>query len=119
MYRILIADDSNYMRESLRAILQESGHEVVAEAKSGLNAVELFKALAPDIVMLDTTMPDGSGLGTLEKIMALNPNALVIMLAVVGKPDIVLNAVNGGAKSYLTKPFDKTSVLQALKQATV
>lgn len=118
MYRILIADDSNYMRESLRDILREAGHEVIGEAINGSNAIEIYRALLPDIVMMDVKMPDINGIEALKKIIEINRDAVVIMLTVVGKPEEVLEALNDGAKSYVTKPFDISSVLNAIKQAT-
>lgn len=118
MYRILIADDSIYMRESLRDILREAGHEVIGEAANGNNAVEIYRALTPDLVMLDIAMPDGDGIEALQRIMEINKDAVVVMLAVVGKPDLVLQALNCGARSYTTKPFDKKSVINAIMQAT-
>ena len=118
MYRILIADDSTYMRDTLREILRTAGHEIVGEAVNGINAVDIYRALAPDIVMMDIAMPDGDGIEALQEIMVLNKDAVVIMLTVVGKPDIILKSLNNGAKSYLTKPFDKQSVIHALQQAT-
>lgn len=117
MYRILIADDSNYVRETLREILRAAGHEVVAEAINGVNAVEIYKALQPDIVMLDMTIPGEYSIETLKKIIEIKDSAIVIMLTVVGKPEIVLEALNEGAKGYVTKPFDETSVLNALEMA--
>lgn len=117
MYRILVADDSNYMRETLRDVLHDAGHEVIAEAINGSNAVEIYRVLMPDIVMLDMTMPGESSLGTLEKIININKNAVVIMLTAVGKPEKVLEALNMGARGYVTKPFDETSVLNAINQA--
>ncbi len=118
MYRILIADDSNYMRETLREMLREAGHEVIGEAINGSNAVAIYKALLPDLVMMDMTMPGGDGIDALSEIIEINQNAIVIMLAVVGKPEKVLEALNIGAKSYVTKPFDAASVLNAIKKAT-
>lgn len=118
MYRILIADDSNYMRQTLRDILREAGHEVIGEAINGSNAVEIYKALLPDIVLMDVTMPDTNGIDALKKIIEINKDAVVIILTVVGKPEKVLEALNSGAKSYVTKPFDVSSVLNAIKQAT-
>lgn len=118
MHRILIADDSIYMRETLREILHEAGYEIVGEAVNGLNAVEIYRALVPDIVMLDITTPQGDGIDALKNIIEINPDAIVIMMTVVGKPDKVLEALDNGAKSYLTKPFDKVSVINAIRQAT-
>lgn len=117
MYRILIADDSIYMRESLHDILREAGHEVIGEAANGNNAIEIYRALTPDIVMLDTAMPDGDGIEALKKIMEINKDAVVVMLTVVGKPDVVLDALNCGARGYLTKPFDKKTAINAIGKA--
>jgi two-component system chemotaxis response regulator CheY len=119
MYRILIADDSTYMRETLRDILQGAGHEIVAEAINGPNAVEIYKVLLPDIVMLDMTMPGENGLEALKQIIGINKAAVVIMLTAVGKPEKVLEALNAGARGYATKPFDGNSILNAIEQATV
>jgi two-component system chemotaxis response regulator CheY len=105
------------MRESLRDILREAGHEVIGEAASGNNAVDIYRALTPDIVMLDTTMPDGNGMDALKDIMEINSAAVVVMLTVVGKPDMVLKALEYGARGFLTKPFDRTSAINAITQA--
>jgi two-component system, chemotaxis family, chemotaxis protein CheY len=118
MYRILIADDSNYMRETLHDILREAGHEVIAEAVNGVNAVEIYRVLLPDIVIMDMTMPDENEFEALKKIIEINKDAIVIMLTVVGKPDQVLEALNNGAKGYVTKPFVAASVLNAIHKAT-
>jgi two-component system, chemotaxis family, chemotaxis protein CheY len=117
MYRILIADDSIYIRETLCNILAKAGHEIVGEAVSGFNAVEIYKALLPDIVMLDMTMPEENGIETLKRIISINKDAIVIMLTVVGKPEKILEALNHGARSYVTKPFDEASVINALHKA--
>ena len=117
MYRIIIADDSSYMRETLRDILQDAGHDIIAEAVSGSNAVEIYKALLPDIVMLDMTIPGENVLETLQEILGTNENAVVIMLTAVGKPEKVLEALNAGARGYVTKPFDELSVMKAMRKA--
>jgi CheY-like chemotaxis protein len=118
MYRVLVADDSAYMRGFLSEILREEGYDVIGQAAGGYNAVEIFKALKPDIVMLDAAMPGVDGIEALKNIMAIDRAAIVIILTVVGKPQIVLEAMAGGARSYLTKPFDTANVLQAIRQAT-
>lgn len=118
MYRILIVDDSNYMRETLRDILREAGHDVIGEAINGSNAVEIYKALVPDIVILDMTMPGETGIEALKQIIEINKDAVVIVLTVVGKPETVLDALNHGARGYVTKPFDVSSVLNAIYKAT-
>lgn len=118
MHRVLVADDSAYMRKYLCDILRQEGYDVIGEASDGYKAVEIFQAVKPDIVMLDAAMPGVDGISALKSIMEIDSSAVVIMLTVVGKPHIVLEALENGAKSFLTKPFDNTNVLQAIRQAT-
>lgn len=118
MSRILIADDSLFMRSALKGILAEGGHEVVGEAGTGVQAVELFQELSPDVVTMDITMPQLNGIEALKKIMELKKDAVVIMLTSVGKPEHVAEALRNGAKNYITKPFDKEKVLKAVRAVT-
>ena len=111
MSRILIADDSMFMRSTLKEILVEGGHEVVGEAGNGAQVVELFQKLNPDLVTMDITMPQMSGLEALKKIIELKPDAAVIMLTSISKPENAMEALKNGAKNYITKPFDKAKVL--------
>lgn len=116
MYRILIADDSLYMRLNLKTILLEAGHEVVGEADNGSDAVTQYRSLSPDVVTMDITMPQLNGLEALKQIMEFDRNAKVIMLTAIGKPDMVLECLNNGAMHFITKPFEKRNVLSALNQ---
>lgn len=118
MSRILIADDSIFMRSCLKSILVEGGHEVVGEAGTGAEAVALYGKLLPDIVAMDITMPEMSGIEALKKITELNKAAVVIMFTSNNKPDTALEALNSGAKNYLTKPYDKDKILKAIKDVT-
>ncbi len=114
MSRILIADDSIFMRSALKEILVNAGHEVVGEAATGSEAIELYGKLSPDIVTMDITMPQLGGIEALKQIRALNKNAVVIMVTSISKPESAGEALNSGAKSYITKPFDKDKVLKAI-----
>lgn len=116
MSRILVADDSIFMRQSLRKILLEAGHEIVGEAGNGLEAYEMYKEFTPDIVTMDITMPQLNGIESLKKIVAYSKDANVIMVTAIGKPERVLEALNSGAKNYITKPFDKEKVLESIEE---
>lgn len=118
MSRILIADDSLFMRSCLKSILIDAGHEVIGEAGTGTEAVELYIKLAPDIVTMDLTMPEMSGIEALRKIIAHNKDAFVIVFTSNNKPEAALEALNNGAKNYITKPFDKDKILKALNAVT-
>ena len=81
MQRILIADDAIFMREILREIVEPLGYEVVAEAASGLEAVELFALYQPDLMILDLVMPKGSGIDATRMVLNRFPAAKIVVAA--------------------------------------
>lgn len=118
MSRILIADDSIFMRSSLKSILVQAGHEVIGEACNGIEAVEMFHKLSPDIITMDITMPQLSGIDALKNIIGYKKDAVVIMVTSISKPQNAVEALNNGAKGYITKPFDKNKVLKAINEVS-
>lgn len=114
MKRVLIVDDANFMRMMLKDILKDTDYDVCGEAENGLEAVTRYKELKPDVVTLDITMPEMSGLDALKKIKEIDPNAKCIMCSAMGQQAIVLDAIKSGAKDFIVKPFDKDRVIQAL-----
>lgn len=115
MPKVLIVDDTRFLRETLKEILRKAGYEVVGEAENGLKAVELFKQLEPDLVTLDITMPEMNGIEVLKEIKSLQQDAKVIMCSAMGQQKMVVEAIEAGAKDFVTKPFDETRVLEAVK----
>ncbi len=105
-FRCLIADDSAFARRNISAVLEKLGGNVVGEASNGLEAVSLYGALRPDLVLLDITMPQLDGVETLRRIMEQDKNAQVIIVSSVGHKEMVWKAISLGAKSFVTKPFD-------------
>ncbi len=85
MARVLIVDDAAFMRKVLSDALAKGGHEVVGEAANGLEAVEQFQSLHPDVTTLDITMPEKDGLQALKEILAADPGARVIMCSALGQ----------------------------------
>lgn len=116
MARILIVDDSTVARYNLKNILEEAGHEIVGEARDGEEGFDLFEQLAPDLVTMDITMPKLNGLECLKKIMEKDPESCVMMVSALGQNAKVLEALNAGAKHYLTKPFEGPRVLEAISE---
>jgi two-component system chemotaxis response regulator CheY len=114
--RILIVDDSAFIRMALRDIVTADGYEVIGEAESGAQAIEKFKELLPDLVTLDVVMPGETGLGTLQGIMNLDRNAKVLMVTAMGKQSMIVDAVQAGAKGFLIKPFEPTAVIAEIKR---
>jgi two-component system chemotaxis response regulator CheY len=110
---VLIVDDSEFMRSLLREILADN-YEIVAEAENGVEAVELYNEHAPDFVMMDIVMPIRDGIEATTAITGEDANARVIMCTSVGQEEKMKMAVKAGASGYITKPFQKPSVLEAI-----
>ncbi|MDD3976695.1 response regulator [Methanomicrobium antiquum] len=112
MGRILVVDDTMFMRTLLKNILFSGSHDIVGEAEDGEDAVEKYKALKPDLVTMDVVMPKMNGIEALKAIMALDPNAKVVMCTAVGQEQMVKLAIKTGAKGYIVKPFQAPKVLE-------
>ncbi|MCK6257022.1 response regulator [Fictibacillus sp. KIGAM418] len=114
--RILVVDDAAFMRMMVKDILVKNGFEVCGEAGDGLQAVERFKELAPDLVTLDITMPEMDGITALKEIKKINPNAKVIMCSAMGQQAMVIDAIQAGAKDFIVKPFQADRVIEAINK---
>ncbi len=115
--KIMVVDDSLFMRMLLKNVIRELGYEVTMEASNGVEALSLYSDERPDLVTLDITMPEMDGLTALEKIKDLNPNAKVIMVSAMGQQALLIRAVSMGASDFIVKPFSKDRVKEALKRA--
>jgi len=116
MKTVLVVDDAAFMRVSIKNMISKHGFEVVGEAENGLQAVEKYKELSPDIVTLDITMPEMTGLEALKEIMKINPNAIVVMCSALGQESMVREAVVTGAKGFVVKPFKEDVIVSALQK---
>lgn len=114
MPEVLIADDSEFMRNLLREILEED-HTIVGEVENGVETVEVYKEETPDLVMMDIVMPIRDGIEATDDIKSSNPDANVIMCTSVGQEEKMKEAVRAGADGYITKPFQKPSVMEAIE----
>lgn len=114
--RILIVDDSFYMRTMLKNILSDAGYEVVGEAATGQQAQQLARETRPDLVTLDVILPDNTGLDVLKGIRAEQPDLKIVMVSAVGQDVIVNEALAAGAGAYLVKPFSEERVLDVVNQ---
>ncbi|NLY10288.1 MAG: response regulator [Firmicutes bacterium] len=116
-YRVLITDDTAFMRMNLRKVVEKSGFEVVGEAADGEEAIEQYKRLRPDLVTMDITMPKMDGITAIKEIVKFDPDARIIVCSAMGQKPMVIEAINAGAKDFLVKPFDPDRVIEALKKA--
>ena len=116
MARILIADDASFMRQMIREIIEPEGHEVVGEATNGVEAVDLFKELQPDLVTMDIVMPKRSGIDAVKTILSEHPAARIVMCSALGQETLVTEALQAGARDFIVKPFKPDSVVATLEK---
>jgi len=114
--KVLIADDSPLMRALLTKILRENDIEVIAEAKDGLEAVELFEKHQPHLMTLDIEMPGKRGTDVLKELLEKYPSANIVMVSSVSDAKIVMECLKTGAKRYIMKPFDEKAVVSAVNK---
>ncbi|HOV15021.1 MAG TPA: response regulator [Spirochaetota bacterium] len=115
--RILLADDLSFMRMVQKEILEEKGYEVVAEASDGLEAIEKYKSMKPEIVILDITMPNMNGLDAMHKIFEIDKSAKIIMCSALGQQQLIVEAIKSGVKDFIVKPFKPERMLSAIEKA--
>lgn len=118
MIRILIADDHVLVRSGVRALLAaDPDLEVVGEAGSGEETLRLADELAPDLVLLDITMPDASGIATAERLKEAHPDLLVLFLTMHEDEGLLHEALRTGAAGYVIKRAEAGELLQAIRSA--
>ena len=116
MARILVADDASFMRQMIREIVEMEGHEVVAEAADGVEAIDLFKTHHPDLVTMDIVMPRRSGIDAVKGIIELDSGANVVMCSALGQETLVTEALQAGAKDFIVKPFKPDAVIKTIQK---
>ena len=114
MKRVLIADDASFMRQMIRDIIEPEGFEVVGEASDGMEVVEKYKKLRPDVVLMDIVMPKRSGIDAVRAIKAEDAGARVVMCSALGQDALVSEAIQAGARDFIVKPFKPDAVLSTL-----
>lgn len=116
MKSVLIVDDAAFMRMSIRTMLEKNGFVIIGEASNGMEAINKYKELKPDLVTMDITMPGMTGLDALKEITKWDPNSKIIMFSAMGQEVMVREAIINGAKSFIVKPFTESHVIKALNQ---
>lgn len=116
MPSVLITDDAVFMRVTLKDMLEKNGFNVVGEAENGRDAVEKYAQLQPDLVTMDITMPELDGIEALKEIKSRFPNAKVIMCSAMGQQNMVIDAIQAGAKDFIVKPFVQERVVEAINR---
>jgi two-component system chemotaxis response regulator CheY len=115
---ILICDDAAFMRMMIKDILTKNGYNVAGEAENGLKAVEKFKEVNPDLVLMDITMPEMDGIQALKEIKKIDGGAKVIMCSAMGQQAMVIEAIQSGALDFIVKPFETDRVIDSIQKAS-
>jgi two-component system chemotaxis response regulator CheY len=113
---ILIVDDAAFMRMMIKDTLSKNGFTINGEAENGARAVEKYKELNPDLVIMDITMPEMDGIQAVKEIKKLNGGAKIIMCSAMGQQAMVIEAIQAGAKDFIVKPFQPERILEAVKK---
>lgn len=114
--RILIVDDAAFMRMMIKDILIKNGYDVVGEAENGARAIEKYKELVPDLIIMDITMPEVDGILAVKEIKKLNPDCKIIMCSAMGQQAMVIESIQAGARDFIVKPFQAERVVEAVKK---
>ncbi|NLJ57622.1 MAG: response regulator [Tissierellia bacterium] len=113
--KILIVDDAAFMRMMIKDTLKKNGYENFLEAADGEQAVQVYKAEKPDLVLLDITMPNKNGIDALKEIKEMDPDAKIVMCSAMGQESMVVEAIRHGAKDFIVKPFKAERILKTVQ----
>lgn len=114
--KILIADDTTFMREMLKSALDPEKFQIIGEATDGAMAVEYYKEKKPDLLILDINMPKMNGIDALTEVIKYDPNANVIMCSDQKYENMIVMAIKRGAKDVVIKPFSSSDVITAVSK---
>jgi len=114
--RMMIVDDSNVMRRRIERSQANDQIEVVGTAVNGLDAVEKFKQLMPDVMTLDLTMPEMDGIECVEHVIKIRPDVLILVVSALADKATAVEAIEKGANGFLCKPFTDDQLNEALAE---
>jgi len=113
---ILLVDDAAFMRMMLKDILTKNGYTIIGEAENGIQAIEKFKELKPDLTILDITMPEMDGISAAKGIKAVDADAVIVMCSAMGQQSMVVESIQAGARDFIVKPFQTERVIEAVQK---
>lgn len=112
----LVCDDTMFMRTVITEVLTNAGFDVVAEAETGEQSIEMYKKHNPDLVTMDIIMPDIGGIDAVKAIIKHDPAARIIMCSAMNQRALVEESIKAGAKGYIVKPFDPPRLLEEIEK---
>lgn len=116
MYKIMVVDDAGFMRKMVQTHLTKAGYTDFVESEDGQKAVEQYKEIKPDLVIMDITMPNMDGIEALRHIKAFDPDSKVVMCSAMGQEAMVMEAIKLGALDFIVKPFKADRIIQTVNK---
>lgn len=116
MYRLMIVDDSNIIRNRIQRIYNSDQFTLVATASNGQEAIEKFDLHHPNVVTMDLTMPQMDGLECIERLVGIDPNVRILVVSALSDKATGIKALELGASGFLTKPFSEEELAEALAE---
>ncbi len=113
-YKLLIADDSNIIRNKIARALEAYGLEIVGMAPNGKQALQLFQETRPQVVTMDLTMPEMDGIECIRKLHALDPTVRILVVSALADKATAIQALKEGAQGFLCKPFTADELTEAI-----
>jgi two-component system chemotaxis response regulator CheY len=117
MATILLADDLAFIKMIQKEVLEKGGFEIVGDAIDGMDAIEKYRKLKPDVVLMDITMPKMDGLNSIKVIRQMDPNARIIVCSALGQQQLIIEAIRLGARDFVVKPFEPERLIKAIQKA--
>lgn len=115
--RLLLADDHRLLREGLRRSMRDAGFDVVGEAGDGVEAIRLASELAPDVILMDVTMPNCDGVEACRQVIDSGVRSRIVMLTMHADQEVLADAIRAGAAGYLTKDCSTREIAEAVRMA--
>jgi len=115
MAKVLIVEDAPFIVESFQEVINDQGWQVSGVARTGTEAIELYKRSKPDVVIMDILLPGLDGLSAIKQIRAMDPNAKILVVSALAKKDLDRDCIKAGAKGFIKKPVDSKTLVNSLK----
>jgi len=116
-YKVLVVDDAAFMRNMIKDVFGSMpGFTVIGEASNGVEAIEKYKELRPDLVTMDIVMPLKSGIEAAREIINADREARIIMCSALGQESLVMEAIDAGARDFIVKPFKAEKVQEVVSR---
>lgn len=116
MYKLMIVDDSNIIRNRIQRAFDKNKFSLAATAINGAEAVEKFKIHRPDVITMDLTMPQMDGLDCIKKIVAIDSRVRILVVSALSDKATGIKALSLGASGFLCKPFSEDDLMQSLDE---